>query len=87
MTDDIIPGDARLPGGPDDSADASDSPNAPDLPDGMDVPDGIAGYEAIQDDDARTGENYYEEMIDTTGPFIEGGDDVDTGAGRPRPRD
>jgi len=77
MTDDAShPHDARLPGG-----------DEPDQPDDLQRPDDLADYEAIQDDDARTGENYYEEMTDTTGPFIEGGDDVDTGAGRPRPRD
>ena len=82
MTDENIPDDARLPGGPEDAGDdvAGDDVAGEESPD-------LSGYEAIQDDDARTGENYYEEMIDTTGPFIEGGDDVDTGAGRPRPRD
>jgi hypothetical protein len=86
MTDAIIPGDGRLPGGPGDPGDDATMPGAHAAEQAEQAPD-VAGYEAIQDDDARRGENYYEEMTDTTGPFIEGGDDVDTGAGRSRPRD
>ena len=87
MTDESTP-DQSIPDQsiPDASTPGANIPGDARLP-GGDEPDDLADYEAIQDDDARTGENYYEEMIDTTGPFIEGGDDVDTGAGRPRSRE